>query len=166
MARRNLFDRAREFITGTVRKVRDSFADLVERVNDPIDNEELTPIIDFDDGSHDENQPIHNEANQRSDEQIAEDIIDSDPPTEIFSPEGDPDEDDTPDEEYESEFAFEFGDFGDYHPKDLRRLLSTFSEAVEYARDITLPSEDISIIQDRNTRLFRVLVEYELVISE
>jgi len=42
----------------------------------------------------------------------------------------------------------------------LRRIVSSFEEAVAYAGDIPLPSNVITIIRDPNSGFFRVLVEY------
>lgn len=162
MVRRSLFDRAREFLAGASRRVQEVVSDFFERSNDRDDSEELREIIDFDSGSSEQNQSDDNQ----TDEQIAERIERSDSPENLFPPEGDPEEGDNPDEEFESEFEFELSSFGIHSPKDLRRVVATFAEALAYARDITLPAEDITIVRDRDTLLFRVLVEYEVMTSE
>src|SRR5215213_9737992 len=117
MARRNIFDRAREFIAGTSRRIREVVSDFFERSNDREDNEELREIVDFESAAGDENQPIINEVSG-SDSDIDSDEVESE--SEFFAPEGDP-EDETPDEEFESEFNFEYGDFNQYDPTELRR---------------------------------------------
>jgi excisionase family DNA binding protein len=76
-------------------------------------------------------------------------------PEDIF-----PEEPEEEDPEFESEFHFEVASFGLFDDNDLRRIETTFSGAVDYARDIPLPAEMISIIQDPNMRVFRVRVDY------
>lgn len=88
-------------------------------------------------------------------------------PVELLPDEIYPEEPEEEDPEFESEFNFEVASFGLFDEKDLRRIETSFLGAVEYARDIPLPSEMISIIQDPTLRVFRVRVDYsEQTVSE
>lgn len=154
MARRNFLDRAREFVSGAARQVSETIGGLFGRESQHTEIQD-EPISISD--------PIEAGSQTIEVDTSIIDIIDSEEDVENFddlTPEGFEIEEDSPDEEFESEFNFEIAPFGAFDQTDLRRIVSTFEEAVNYADEIPLPANVITIVRDPSSGFFRVLVEY------
>lgn len=166
MARRSFLDRAREFISGTSRRVFDFVESALgitsaeterERLRGELENAEAEAqrAAELDRAQ----EAIQKEIDALR-EELGPDAIPHFPPEQF--------EDGELEERIEeSEFEVVEAPFSTFDPTELRRILATFDDAEKYASDIPLNDRlHVKIIRDPNLSLYRVHVDYEIVVSE